>query len=234
MTAITPDSTIGTLVADDARRTRVFERLGIDYCCGGQRSLAEACAQRGLDPHTVAQVLEAAEAADDASSDATDWRERPLDELIDHIEDTHHAFLRRELPRLTELIHKVARVHGDTAPWMVDVKTVFDVLRVELEAHMRKEEETVFPLIQTLAAGGELPAASDLGTDPIGLMEEEHDEAGAALKRMRTLTNGYTPPEEACGTFRAALEGLARLEADMHQHVHKENNVLFPRARALA
>lgn len=231
---ITPDTTIGDLVADDARRTRVFEKLGIDYCCGGRRSLADACETKGLDPQTVAHVLEAAEAAQGPSAEATDWTQRSLSELIDHIESTHHAFLREELPRLTGLIDKVARVHGKSAPWMVEIKNVFDELRPDLEAHMRKEEEVVFPIIRALEKGDPLPDASELGADPIHLMEEEHDAAGAALDQMNTLSEGYTPPEGACGTFRAALEGLARLEADMHQHVHKENNLLFPRARTLA
>jgi regulator of cell morphogenesis and NO signaling len=225
---------IRDLVTADAGRTRVFEKLGIDYCCGGGRSLAEACAAKDLDPQTVAQVLEAAEAAEGPSASATDWTEQPLGELIDHIEATHHTFLRNELPRLTGLIDKVARVHGDSAPWMVAIKDVFDTLRPDLEAHMQKEEEVVFPIIRALEAGEPLPEASTLGDDPIHLMEEEHDAAGAALEQMNTLSGGYTPPEGACGTFRAALEGLARLEADMHQHVHKENNVLFPRARAMA
>ena len=181
----------------------------------------------------MAQVLEAAEAAQGPAADSVDWTERTLSDLIDHIERTHHAFLRDELPRLTGLVHKVARVHGDTTPWMVSIKEVFDDLRPALEGHMQKEEEVVFPMIRALEAGEPLPEPSSLGRDPIQLMEDEHDDAGDALKRMNALSDGYTPPDDACGTFRAALDGLARLEADMHQHVHKENNLLFPRARKL-
>lgn len=233
MTAITPETTIGALVAEDASRTRVFERLGIDYCCGGGRSLAEACEERGLDPQTVATVLDAATSSSSTPHEAVDWTERPLHELIDHIESTHHAFLREELPRLTRLLGKVARVHGKAVPWIVEVKDVFDELRPDLEAHMAKEEDVVFPFIRAQEHGEPLPSTAELGDDPIELMEEEHDAAGAALKQMNELSDGYTPPKNACGTFRAALEGLARLEADMHQHVHKENNILFPRARRL-
>ncbi len=234
MSTITPTMTIRDLVIADASRTRVLEQLGIDYCCSGGRSLAEACVANDLDPATVAQVLEAAESAQRPAASATDWSERPLHELIDHIETTHHGFLREELPRLTGLIDKVARVHGDSSPWMVAIKDVFDTLRPDLEAHMQKEEEVVFPMIRALEAGESFHETTELGDDPIYLMEDEHDDAGAALARMRTLSEGYTPPEKACGTFRAALEGLARLEADMHQHIHKENNLLFPRARTRA
>lgn len=233
MATITPETTVGELVAEDASRTRIFERLGIDYCCGGRRSLADACEAKGLDPQTVATVLEAADSFRHTPGDDIDWTGRSLHELIDHIEDTHHAFLREELPRLTQLLDKVARVHGKATPWIVDVKDIFDELRSELEAHMLKEENVVFPLLRALEKGEPIPATTELGDTPIELMEEEHDEAGAALEQMNALTDGYTPPENACGTFRAALEGLERLEADMHQHVHKENNILFPQARAL-
>lgn len=230
MLTITPDTTVKALVVDDARRTRLFERLGIDYCCGGKRPLHEVCAERDLDPDTVVAMLEAY--APDARTDGTDWAQASLGVLIDHIEATHHAYLRDELPRLERLLKKVAAVHGAQVPWMVDVRDVFNGLQSELLDHLAKEEEVVFPLIRALEAGDELPATTTLA-DPIQLMEDEHEAAGAALAEMRTLTNGFTPPEGACGTFRAALSGLAELEADTHRHVHKENNILFKRARAL-
>lgn len=230
---ITSDQTIGELVADDARRTRVFETLGIDYCCGGRRTLADACRERDLDADTVAAMLDAVAGAR-SSADSTQWNKAPLGALIDHIEDTHHAFLRRELPRLEMLLSKVARVHGDQAPWMVRVKEAFDTLKPELMDHMLKEEETVFPFIRALANGDSVSTPTELGDDPIRLMEEEHEFAGETLATMHELTDGFTPPEWACGTFRAALSGLADLEADTHQHVHKENNILFARAREMA
>lgn len=232
MATITPETTVGQLVADDARRSRIFDQLGIDYCCGGRRPLADACQEKGLDADTVARMLDAALAA--PAEVGTDWTAASLSDLADHIEATHHAYLREELPRLSGLLSKVARVHGKAAPWIVEVKEVFDALRPELEAHLVKEEEVVFPLIRALEQGAPLPDATSLGDDPIHLMEDEHDEAGEALARMRALSKGFTPPEGACGSFRAVLSGLADLEKDMHQHVHKENNILFARARALA
>ena len=232
MLTITPDTTIKSLVVDDARRTRLFERLGIDYCCGGKRPLREVCAERDLDPNTVIQMLQAFEADQDSAED-TDWSEASLGALIDHIEGTHHAYLRDELPRLERLLKKVAAVHGEQVPWMVDVRDVFGGLKSELLDHLAKEEEVVFPLIRALEKGDDLPENATLAGG-IHLMEDEHDAAGAALEDMRALTDGFTPPEWACGTFRAALSGLAELEADTHRHVHKENNILFERARALA
>lgn len=236
MTTLDPETPIGQIVADHPSSARIFEQLGVDYCCGGDRSLTDACAKEGLDATTVIRMLESGvdlgvgESADD---EGTDWTEAPLGALIDHIEETHHAYLRRELPRLEALLEKVARVHGTDAPWIVSVKEVFEDLKPSMEAHIRKEEEIVFPFIRACTKDGSTPTPEALDGDPIALMEEEHDETGAALKRMRTLSHNYTLPEWGCNRFRVALDGLKQLEADTHQHVHKENSILFPRARAL-
>lgn len=224
----TVDTAVADLVTDRPARARVFEQLGIDYCCGGDHSLAEACRKNELDPDTVVQMLDATtEAA--PSTDETDWAEAALGDLIDHIVDTHHAFLRRELPRLQKLLTRVVQAHGHQVPWLDPVLDVFHTLKPDLETHMISEEERVFPSIRALAENG----ASSLDDDGIDAMIKEHDDAGAALDRLRELTNDYTPPENACPKFRAALDGLHDLETDMHQHVHKENNILFPRARSL-
>lgn len=227
---------IGRVVAEQPASARLFERLDVDYCCGGDRSLRVACAEAGLDPATVIRMLETdAEPIDADASQKTsrDWTTAPLDDLIDHIETTHHTYLRRELPQLEKLLAKVAHVHGTTAPWISSVKEVFDDLRPRMEEHIEKEEEAVFPFIRACAAR-ESPSASDtLDGDPIALMEEEHDETGAALKRIRTLTRDFTPPAGACDSFRTLMDGLDGLEAYTHQHVHKENSILFPRARDL-
>lgn len=234
MTTFNSETPIGQIVAEHPSSARLFERLGVDYCCGGDRSLRTACAKEGLDADTVIRMLESdvALGAGDGGED-TNWSEAPLDELIGHIEETHHTYLRRELPRLESLLEKVAHVHGTDAPWIVSVKEVFAELKPSMEAHIEKEEEIVFPFIQACVEDDSTPAPDALGGDPIALMEEEHDETGTALKRMRTLSHDFTVPEWGCNSFRAVMDGLEALEADTHKHVHKENSILFPRARAL-
>jgi len=236
MTTFNSETPIGHLVAKHPSSARLFDRLGVDYCCGGDRSLRTACAEEGLDADTVIRMLESdvdLGAADGADGEGTDWTAVPLDDLIDHIEETHHAYLRRELPRLESLLEKVAHVHGTDAPWVVSVKEVFAELKPNMEAHIEKEEEIVFPFIRACVEGASPPAPDVLGGDPIALMEEEHDETGAALKRMRTLSHDFAVPEWGCNSFRAVMDGLEALETDTHRHVHKENSILFPRARAL-
>lgn len=237
MTTFHSETPIGQIVAEHPSSARLFERLGVDYCCGGDRSLRTACAREGLDADTVIRMLESdvdLDADDRAAGTDTDWTTAPLGTLIDHIEETHHAYLRRELPRLEALLEKVAHVHGTDAPWIVSVKEVFDELKPSMEAHIEKEEEIVFPFIRACVEDASTPAPDALDGDPIALMEEEHDETGAALKRMRTLSHDFALPEGGCNSFRALLDGLEDLETDTHQHVHKENSILFPRARALA
>lgn len=238
MTTISPtptiDTTVGELVTQRPGRSRVFEQLGIDFCCGGKKSLADACAAKGLDADTVLTTLLAAEA--NTSSDETDWSRASLTALADHIEQTHHAYLRRELPRLGTMIRKVAAVHGDRYPWMLEIDGVYVSFAAEMEAHMLKEEQMLFPLIRRLERDDSEATAGIRRagiSDPIQVMEHEHDDAGRALMRMRELSNGFTPPPDACNTFRAALDGLAELEQDTHRHVHKENSILFPRALEL-
>ncbi len=229
MTAFGPDVTVGTLVADRPHRSRVFEELGIDYCCGGRKPLEEACRTRGLD---VGEVLERIRAADqEPAADDRDWTRAPMAELADHIEQTHHVYLHGELPRLTQLVGKVAAVHGPRRPDLVEIERVFLGLRDELESHMMKEEQVLFPIIRRLEAAGtaEVFHCGSVN-NPISVMEHEHDDAGRALARLNELTGGYVPPEDACGTWRAMLDGLHTLERDLHLHIHKENNILFPRA----
>jgi regulator of cell morphogenesis and NO signaling len=232
MTTIKLDTTVGQLVAERPARSRVFEKLGIDYCCGGKMPLAQACADQGLDPGTVVQVLAAAEVTDNTTAPA-DAAAMSLTELADHIQATHHAYLRQELPRLSAMSRKVASVHGEHYAWTIQVAQIVDDFVAELNAHMMKEEQILFPLIRQLdSAAGPTQFHCGSVANPIRVMEMEHDSAGNALARMRALSGGYTPPADACNTFRALLAGLAELEADLHQHIHKENNILFPRAAA--
>lgn len=236
MSTIDPDAPIGRVVAERPKSARLFERLGLDYCCGGDRPLKIACAEEGLDATTLIRMMEAEvkSGKQNASEEETrDWRTAPFADLIDHIVDTHHDYLRRNLPQIEELLEKVAHVHGTTDPWISSVKEVFDDLRPSIEAHIEKEEQIVFPFIRECVNGGPGSEPDALGGDPIALMEEEHDETGAALKRIRTLSRDFTPPQGACDSFRKVIDWLEQLETDTHQHVHKENSILFPRARDL-
>jgi regulator of cell morphogenesis and NO signaling len=229
--SVSLDTPVAQLVTDRPGRAQIFERLGIDYCCGGDHTLAAACRKQSLDPATVAEMLDAAVEAS-SPSETTDWTQVPLGVLIDHIESTHHDYLRRELPELEDLLSQVVQAHGAEVSWLAPVMEVFQALKLDLETHMVSEEERVFPSIRALDENG---SASDAELDEAGIekMIREHDDSGAALERLRDLTNDYTPPEDACPKFRAALDRLHKLETDLHQHIHKENNILFPRARDL-
>src|SRR5262245_20621278 len=233
MTAPDIDTSVGEWVARHPHAARVFESFRIDYCCGGAAPLGEACKAGG---HDARQVLaELARAAPVASGrPATDWRQAPLAELCDHIERTHHAYLRRELSRLSGLLAKVTQAHGAAHAELAEVGHAFAGLRSELEPHMLKEEMALFPAVRLLE-GAEGPPRFPFGAiaNPIRVMRHEHDAAGEALARLRALTGEYRTPGDACPTYRVLLEGLRELERDLHQHVHLENNILFPRAEAL-
>jgi regulator of cell morphogenesis and NO signaling len=232
MTTLTLDKTVGQLVTEHPDRSRIFERLGIDYCCGGKRSLKDACERLNLDPSAVLRELESADAAGSIEEE-TDWSTAPLGELVDHIVTTHHGYLREALPRLAYLAARVATVHGEAHPELRKLQRVYNAFQRELDQHMEKEERVLFPLCRELETARVLPEFHCGSVNlPILRMMVEHQDAGDALARMRELTNDFTPPADACNTYRAMLAGLAELERDMHQHVHKENNILFPRAAA--
>lgn len=231
MALIAPDKTVGQLLVEDPSRSRVFQKYGIDFCCGGKLTLADACRRKGLDlAPVVAELLQPAGAGASAEPDPA---KLSLSELCDHIETAHHAWLKQELPRLSAMVRKVATVHGDLHPWTRELAATFSAFADDLEAHMQKEELVLFPVVRQLEARTMAPLPMLLSS-PIAAMEHEHEEAGRALASMREVSSGFTPPEGACHTFRAMLHGLEQLEEDMHLHVHKENNVLFPRAAALA
>lgn len=223
--------TVGDIVTHNPGLARVFEDLRIDYCCGGQRPLAEACQAAGVDAEEVVGRLVAA--AQGPSGAEPDVAAMSLTGLAGHIEATHHEFLRRELPRLRRLTDKVAAVHGETDPRLGEVRGRLHLLADELESHMWKEEEILFPLIRQLDRTSG-PVASGCGSlaGPIRQMESEHDAAGDLLGDLRRLTDDYVAPEWACNTYRTTLAGLEELELDLHRHIHKENSVLFPRALA--
>ncbi len=225
MTEITTETTLGEVVNLHPGLARELERRGLDYCCGGRRTLGEASLAAGLDPAVVAGELAAAS----VDLPGAAWADLTAAELVDHIEATHHRFLWDELPRLTELVAKITAVHGVGHPELVDVGRIFAELRADLEPHLMKEERILFPMIRELAAAGEAPTFH-CGSlrNPISVMLTEHDRAGEILARLRAATRGYAVPADGCASYRACYEGLAAVESDTHLHVHKENNVLFP------
>jgi regulator of cell morphogenesis and NO signaling len=231
-TTLDASSTVGQLVTDRPRRARVFERFGIDYCCGGKRPLAQACVEQGLNLDEVLTAL--ADSAQVASDEPeTEWSSVSMTDLANHIVATHHAYLREALPRLAGLFDKVITAHAERHPDLRELRQAFDDLVNELGPHMQKEELVLFPMVRELDRAERAPSFHcGSVNNPIHAMEHEHDNAGAALARMRALTHGYTPPEDACNTYRALLDSLDELERDMHTHIHKENNILFPRAAA--
>ena len=227
------EQSVGQLVTDRPGRARIFESLGIDYCCGGRRRLDTACESSGVSADTVISELEV-ELAGGAGAEPDPSR-LSMTALCDQIERTHHTFLRNELPHLHQRMEKVAAKHGTRDPRLLELQSVLASFTAEIASHMTKEEGILFPLIRALEAGDQPAAAPLTGcamgvNGPIQVMEAEHEQAGAALARMRFLTDDFTPPGAACLTHQALLAGLADLEQDMHRHVHKENNILFPRA----
>ena len=226
--------TVGEIVTRRPATSRVFEKAGIDYCCGGSTPLKEACREKNLDPEDLIAELMEAERTPGADALEIDVAAMGLAELADHIEGTHHAYLRSELPRLEAMTAKVASVHGDRDSRLHTLRSIFQSMAYELASHMLKEEQILFPMVRTMDAS-EHPPEFHCGSiaNPIRQMELEHDQVGSALGHQRELTDGFKAPEWACNTYRAMLDALAHLEWDLHQHIHKENNVLFPRAIAL-
>jgi len=231
-------TTVRELVGRYPQTRSAFEQYGIDYCCGGGQSLADAARKHGLElPTLVAAVDKALHSASKGSTSVDkDWYAVPLPELIRHIVGVHHAYLKKELPRLAMLDQRVLRAHGARhGDVLRQVHTLFVSLEKDLSSHLDKEEKTVFPQIAA-AVGRASEKATDPGAssasvrDPLGQLEQEHDSAGKTLARLREVTNNYTLPSDACPTFKALYDELQQIEADLHQHIHLENNVLFPRA----
>jgi regulator of cell morphogenesis and NO signaling len=222
------ESRIGEIAARHPLATRVFARHGIDFCCGGGVPLADACAKRGLDATAVVDEIKRTLASSDPESQPN-WSEATPAELVRHILDRYHAPLREELPRLEAMARKVYRVHGEKDPERLR-ELLETLLRLEAEIveHLRDEEESLFPAI---VAGGDAAGISASDTPLAGLIDD-HSRVGAGLSRLRELTDGYRVPEEACNTWRALWHGLEALETDLHEHIHLENNVLFPRVAA--
>jgi regulator of cell morphogenesis and NO signaling len=228
--------TIGDIVASDFRTAAVFQEFGIDFCCGGRRLLADACSQRGIDEDVVLTALERVCEGLDSSARFDTWTP---EELIGHIVENHHGYVRRALPSLIAFTRKLAAVHGSRHPELAEIARLTQDIADEMTAHMAKEERVLFPYIAALSDAVRndlpLPWASFGSVDtPIRMMEEDHDATGAAVARIRELTGGYVVPDDGCTTYRVCFQELNAFERDLHEYVHLENNILFPAARRLA
>ena len=215
--------------------TRVFEKLGIDYCCGGNKSIEQACGEANLKIQQVLESLNLALSASDSRQEGKTWLTEPLADLIAHINTTHHKYTREEIGRLRPLFDKVCNVHGDKHSELQQLRHDFHALAQELSTHMMKEEVVLFPYIErmeeaVIAREPVLPAPFGTVRNPVAMMMHEHDSAGNLLRSMRDLSNGYQPPANACVSYKTLYSALAEFERDLHQHIHLENNILFPRA----
>lgn len=227
------ETTIGELVAKDYRKAQVFKKFGIDFCCGGKKTLSEVCNKKGIDIHRVEDELKNVDQQSQRTGD--NYQNWELDFMCDYIINTHHNYVRESIPFLSEISQKVARVHGEHHPELVKVAEVFSGIAADLSMHLMKEENILFPYIKEMVlakkTGMSLPQ-SQFGqvANPISVMEQEHEGAGEDLSEIRELTNNYDVPADACTSYRILFKKLEEFEDDLHQHVHIENNILFPKA----
>jgi regulator of cell morphogenesis and NO signaling len=234
--AIDTNKTVREFVLELPSSTNVFEQLGIDYCCGGQKPLAEACTAAGVKLDNLTAMLERLQSEQQTrTAPVNNWATEPLYNLVEHIKSTHHAYVREQIPNIEALLDKVTAKHGENHPEITGLRDKFGALAEELTLHLMKEEQILFPYIarsEESSVQHEPAPPSCFGSveNPIRMMMSEHDSAGEALREMRRLTANYKPPEDACTSFRALYKLLQEFEADLHQHIHKENNILFPRA----
>jgi regulator of cell morphogenesis and NO signaling len=234
MTATT--QTVREIALEQPGAIRVFEEFGIDYCCGGRKPLADACAAANLEIDSVLNALAAAQKA--PVTEIEDWAGKSLESLSQHILTKHHAYVKRELPRLAWLAEKVVNRHGSTKPELAVIAGRLGQLDEELTQHLAKEEAVLFPYIAALERSVSMgtpgpPSCFGTVANPIAMMTQEHDAAGTLIAEIRRLSGDFTTPEGACPTFHAFYDGLKEFEQDLHQHIHLENNILFPRAIGL-
>ncbi|MGZ3753660.1 MAG: iron-sulfur cluster repair di-iron protein [Mucilaginibacter sp.] len=225
--------TIGEIVAKDYRKAQVFKNMGIDFCCGGKKTIAEVCEKKGINPEEVERQLALVKGENDSSE--TDFQKWDLGFLSDYIVNTHHRYVADNTTFIHELAQKVARVHGERHPELVQVAQLFSNIGKDLTLHMVKEEKILFPFIKELAhiykTGGKVPAA-DFGkvSVPIQVLDAEHEQVGGDFETIRTITSNYQLPADACTSYTILFKKLEEYENDLHRHVHLESNILFPKA----
>jgi len=237
MTVMTA-KTVREVAVENPAATRVFEKFGIDYCCGGNQPLEEACSRVGVSIDQVLDSLQMEQETARAAQKVHDWQSESLGALIAHIKNTHHKYVREETVRLAALLDKVSSVHGKNHPELFAIQSTFNGLAQELTTHLMKEEMVLFPYIVRMEESvvqNELVVPAPFGTvrNPVSMMEHEHDSAGCALRALRKASNDFAPPADACVSYQTLYKRLAAFEEDLHQHIHLENNILFPRAIAM-
>jgi len=223
---------LGTIVAADFRAAAVFDRFGLDFCCGGKRTLTEACALRAIAADDVDAALRALGAGSASDMPNDSW---PADELTRYIERRHHTFVREQIFVITARLDKLVKKHGEAHPELASAATHFADLSAELQMHLKKEEEILFPYVRAMASAierGAAPPPNMFGTvkNPIRMMESEHQSAGNELEQLRSITRHFTVPPDGCTTYRACYEELDAFDRDLRMHIHLENNILFPKA----
>ena len=218
---------VGEIVAEDYRTAQVLRSYGLDFCCGGGRTLEKACSSKKIEMEQVITEIEALNLADNTEDNYNEWS---LDFLTDYIVNNHHSYVRKMLPEISFYAEKVARVHGERDPELYDILQNVNLLRSELLGHLQKEEQELFPQIKDLVTQKK---TSSVKSAIVGALEEEHDKAGELMANIEELTNGFNPPSNACASYRVLFQNLKGFQQDLHKHVHLENNILFPKALKL-
>lgn len=227
------EPTIGELVAKDFRKAEIFKKFNLDFCCGGKKTIAQACNDKKVDIMEIENELNKIDTQGDQTSHKFD--EWELDFLVDYILNTHHKYVKNAIPILLDYTSKVAKVHGKEHPEVIEIADKFYVAAEELNGHMCKEEQILFPYIKQLVSANSnkstIPGSVfETIKNPINMMEHEHDVVGDIFKTIRELSNNYTPPEDGCTTYKVSFLKLKEFEEDLHQHIHLENNILFPKS----
>ncbi len=226
------NQTLASLVTGNHKIVPILEKYNLDFCCRGKRSLQDACREKGLEPDSIVNELNAV--LGDVDSKSMPFTEMSAEQLVNHILVRHHYYVKQAMPLIRMHLEKVAGKHGDNFPFMKEVLELFGIIQEEMTTHMQKEENVLFPRIREMERLNLQKSLTNRPESylaaPISVMENEHEHAGDAMFRIRDLTNNYTIPEGACTTFRVCLSELKEFEDDLHEHVHLENNILFPKA----
>jgi regulator of cell morphogenesis and NO signaling len=226
---MTIQTTLNEFVQANMHSSSLFEQVGLDTCCGGQKTLEEACAEKGLDPNQILEMWHAGFAAVEEPSSPTEPEDGSLTEWVEHIVETHHNYLKEAFPRLAGLMEKVVTQHSANHPELQEVRKIFTALRNDLEPHLQKEEQVLFPMIRKLEEATGLPQFH-CGSirNPIRVMLMEHEQAGELLTSLEEITQGYQVPEDGCESYRSLYQGLKEFDKDTREHIQKENEKLFP------